>query len=73
MKSIQFQIPDLHCESCAERSTNILQRLEGVQNASVTFENKSAEVVFDSDKVSYNDIKEALAKANYTAKKYTNE
>lgn len=69
MEKITFNIPDLHCEGCAKRSTNILERLDGVQTASVTFENKTAEVEYDSDQASFDQMKQALAKANYTAEK----
>jgi len=69
MKKLEFNIPDLHCEGCAERSTNILKRLEGVHKAEVTFEDKTAKVEFDPDKASFDKIKEALTRANYTAKK----
>lgn len=72
MNSIPLKIPDLHCEGCAERAENILNRLDGVQNASVTFEDKSAEVLFDKNKVAFNDMKKALAKANYSAEKIHN-
>lgn len=61
MEKLAFVIPDLHCEGCANRSTNILERLKGVQKADVTFDDKSAEVEYDADKVSFEDIKEALA------------
>lgn len=69
MENLTFSIPDLHCQGCADRSANILERLDGVQNASVTFDGKSAKVEFDSDKASFEDMKEALAKANYTLEK----
>jgi len=44
METIKFNIPDLHCEGCADRSVNILERIEGVQKADVTFEAKSVNV-----------------------------
>lgn len=69
MEKLTFNIPDLHCEGCADRSANILERLDGVQKASVTFDDKSAEIEFDSDKTSFDEMKEALTKADYTAKK----
>jgi len=69
METLEFNIPDLHCEGCADRSANILERLEGVHKADVTFEDKTAEVNFDPDNVSFDKMKEALDKANYTAKK----
>lgn len=69
MEKLTFTIPDLNCEGCADRSTNILERLDGVQEAKVTFEDKSAKVEFDSDKTSLDEMKQALEKANYTAEK----
>jgi copper chaperone CopZ len=69
MEKLTFNIPDLHCEGCADRSINILERLDGVKNANVTFEDKSAEVEFDSNKTSFDEMKQALKKANYTAEK----
>jgi copper chaperone CopZ len=69
MKKLTFNIPDLHCEGCADRSTNILERLDGVHQAKVTFDDKSAEVEFDSDKTSFDEMKQALDKANYTAER----
>lgn len=69
MEKLIFNIPDLHCEGCADRSTNILERLDGVKDAEVTFDDKSAEVEFNPDEASFEDMKEALAKANYTAEK----
>ncbi len=69
MEKLTFNIPDLHCEGCADRSSNILERIDGVQKAKVTFDDKSAEIEFDPDEASFEDMKEALAKADYTAEK----
>jgi copper chaperone len=69
MEKLTFNIPDLHCEGCADRSTNILERLEGVQQAEVSLDDKSAKVAFDTSKASFEDMKQALAKADYTAEK----
>ena len=60
MKNLKFKIPDLHCEGCADRSTNILERLESVYKADVTFEDKTAEVKSDPDKGSFEEIKNGL-------------
>lgn len=69
MAELTFSIPDLHCEGCADRSTNILEQQEGIHKANVIFDDKSAEVEFDPDQISFEQMKEALAKANYTAEK----
>ncbi|MDR8390488.1 heavy-metal-associated domain-containing protein [Aliifodinibius sp. S!AR15-10] len=69
MEKLTFNIPDLHCEGCADRTTNILERLDGVNNTNVAFDDKSAEVEFDPEQASFEDFKNALAKANYTAER----
>lgn len=69
MVKLTFTISDLHCEGCADRSANILERLDGIGQADVNFEDKSARVEFDPEHTSFEEIKEALAKAHYTAEK----
>lgn len=69
MEKLKFKIPDLHCEGCANRSTNILERLQGIKKADITFDDKSAEVEYDPEQISFEKVKEALSKANYTAEK----
>lgn len=69
MEKLTFSIPDLHCEGCADRSTNILERLGGVQKAEVTYDDKTAKVEYDPGDTSFEVMKEALDKANYTAEK----
>lgn len=69
MEKLTFNIPDLHCEGCADRSGNILERLEGVQKADIMFDDKSAEVEYDENQTSFENMKEALAKASYTAER----
>ncbi|WP_138429189.1 heavy-metal-associated domain-containing protein [Fodinibius saliphilus] len=69
MEELTFEIPDLHCEGCANRSAEILEKLEGVEQATVSIDNKSAKVFYNSDQTSFDTFKEALAKADYTAEK----
>lgn len=69
MEKLRFKIPNLHCKGCADRSANILEQQEGVKQADVTFDDKSAEVEFDSGQISFEQMKEALAKADYAAEK----
>ncbi len=67
MEKLKFKIPDLHCEGCANRSINILERQEGIKKADVTFDDQSAEVEYNPEQISFEEVKEALSKANYTA------
>ncbi|NGP90036.1 heavy-metal-associated domain-containing protein [Fodinibius halophilus] len=69
MDTLKFNIPDLHCGGCADRSAEILEELEGVKQATVSIDDKSAEVSYNPEQASFNTFKEALAEANYTAEK----
>lgn len=65
-QAITFRIPDMHCEGCAQRLTNVLERIEGVRAAHVRFENKTAEVDYDADRADQEAMKQAVEKAGYT-------
>ena len=39
-----LSVPDMRCEGCTERVTNVLKRLKGVRSADVSFEDKTATV-----------------------------
>jgi copper chaperone CopZ len=63
---VQFRVPDLHCEGCASRVTNVLERLKGVRSADVSFEEKTAEVDLADGAIEFDDLKAAVEKAGYT-------
>ncbi|MFB6272966.1 MAG: heavy-metal-associated domain-containing protein [Salinibacter sp.] len=63
---VQFRVPDMHCEGCANRITNVLERLEGVRSTEVSLEDKTAEVEVEDGAVDPEDLKVAVEKAGYT-------
>lgn len=65
-KKETLQIPDMHCEGCAERIATVLERLDGVRNADVSFEHKEARVEYDDAAVDHEDLKTAVEKAGYS-------
>lgn len=60
MKEIKLNIKGMHCEGCSSRLERILKNLDGVKNASVSLENKSAIITFDESVITENSIKEAI-------------
>lgn len=64
-----LSIGGMHCEGCAERVANVLERLEGVQAAKVSLEDKEAHVTHDADIPSFEQMKEAVEKASYEAER----
>lgn len=61
-----LHIPDMHCDGCAARITNVLERLEGVRAADVSFETKTAQIEYDDEAAHHGDLTEAVEKAGYT-------
>lgn len=64
----QIKINGMHCESCALLIKEILEELEGVKNAKVSFEKSSATVEFNEMKVTEKDIKSLIEKEGYKIK-----
>jgi copper chaperone CopZ len=62
----QFRVPDMHCEGCTERVTNVLERLDGVRSAEVSLADKTAMVEIEDGSVNFDALKAAVEKAGYT-------
>ncbi|HWQ44596.1 MAG TPA: heavy metal translocating P-type ATPase [Methanosarcina barkeri] len=54
------------CGHCQKRVADAISPLEGVDSVEVDLESKSATINFDPQKVSLNDIKEAIRKVGYS-------
>ncbi|MCP3738107.1 heavy metal translocating P-type ATPase [Rossellomorea sp. BNER] len=61
----EFDISGMTCAACANRIEKRLNKLEGVQNATVNFALESAQVEYNPDEVSVQDMKEAIKKLGY--------
>ncbi|MFZ9848889.1 MAG: heavy-metal-associated domain-containing protein [Flavobacteriales bacterium] len=70
MKTAQLSIEGMSCaHSCAPTIQEKLSSVEGVKEAKVSFETKQADVTFDENKVSKEDLKaavETVAEGAYT-------
>ena len=66
-KETTLRVPDMRCEGCTERVTNVLERLEGVRSARVTLEDTTARVEHDPDRAAPADLQAAVEKAGYTS------
>jgi len=56
------------CAHCEKRIRNAVKELEGVISADVSFPRKKAEVVFDADRLTENDIRAAIEEQGYAVK-----
>ena len=67
MKEIILNIEGMHCEGCSSRLTKILNNLDGVSDAKVSLENKKADLEYDEEQISIENIKEAISDAGFEA------
>ncbi|MCK1982033.1 MULTISPECIES: heavy metal translocating P-type ATPase [Bacillaceae] len=61
----EFDISGMTCAACANKIEKRLNKLNGVQNATVNFALESALVEYNPDEVSVADMKEAIKKLGY--------
>lgn len=66
-----FLIDGLSCASCAGSSQRVLSRLEGVEEAEVSYANKKAQVIFDAQQVSLEQMNQKLEKMGYRMRQDT--
>jgi len=66
MSQTSFQVEGMTCNHCSDAVKMALEKLDGVENASVDLESKTAEINYDDSKVGEDRFFEAVRKANYT-------
>jgi copper chaperone CopZ len=67
MKTQEFHIQGMHCESCAETIKETLESTAGVQHADVTFSGKTANVQYDGDVVKPETLLKKIQDLGYNA------
>ena len=67
MEKIVLKIEGMHCSGCSTRLERVLNGIEGV-SAKVSLENKNASVEYDTQKVTLNQICEAIEDAGFEVK-----
>ncbi len=68
MKTIQLSISDMTCASCVNHIQGDVGGLKGVHHAQVNFATNRAEVMFEEDQISTDDIIQQIKKTGYRAK-----
>lgn len=64
---INLAISGMHCSSCANIIERQLKKVAGVSEARVNFASEKASIVYDPSMTQITDLKDAVAKAGYTA------
>lgn len=60
-----FKVEGMTCSACASRVERVTKKLDGVESSSVNFAVETLNISFDDNKVTVNDIKQAVEKAGY--------
>lgn len=71
MKTASIQLETLTCPSCMQKIENTLKALDGVvdDTIKVLFNSSKVKVEFEDDKLSIDDIEEAIRRVGYEVKR----
>ncbi|AQS39295.1 copper chaperone [Shewanella psychrophila] len=64
-RSVNLMVPTMDCGMCLITVRKALENLDGVEQAKVDFNDKTAKVIFDDDKVSVERLMQATKEAGY--------
>lgn len=67
MKDIKLKIEGMHCTGCSSRLEKVLNNVEGVEKATVSFEEKEAIITYNEEKISEEQIKSEIEEAGFKA------
>ena len=67
MATITLNIDGMTCGGCVKSVTKVLNDLDGVRSATVSLENKNAQVEFDEGKIQIAQLVEAVEDAGFDA------
>ncbi len=71
MKEEKVKISGMTCTACASRVERVMNKLEGVDSASVNFATETLSIKYDNEKLNSSDIEKAVEKAGYGVEKKT--
>jgi len=63
-----LKIEGMTCAACSKAVERVTKKLDGVQESNVNLATEKLNITFDENKVSLDDIKQAIEKAGYKAK-----
>ncbi|HET8855429.1 MAG TPA: heavy metal translocating P-type ATPase [Salinimicrobium sp.] len=67
VSEVEYKIPNMVCEGCAETITSALKYLPGIQEVKPKVFQKQVYVRFESEKLRHQEIKDAIGNAGFTA------
>ncbi|WP_455019843.1 heavy-metal-associated domain-containing protein [Kingella denitrificans] len=68
MATVTLNIDGMTCGGCVKSVTKVLNDLDGVHSATVSLENKNAQVEFDEGKIQIAQLVEAVEDAGFDAR-----
>lgn len=64
-KQIHIAISGMTCTNCRDRITRKLKKTPGIIQASVSYEDSSAEIIYDSGRISFQQIADIINQLGY--------
>ncbi len=64
-----YVVEGMSCASCAASIEKVLNKMDGIESASVNFATETVSIAYDSDKVSFEDMERKVEKIGYKFKK----
>jgi copper chaperone len=65
MKTATFTIEGMHCDGCASTIKSLIERQPGVQMATVSFAERQARILYDSNAIDENRLVAAIEKPGF--------
>lgn len=65
MKEIKLNIEGMHCTGCSNRLEKVLNNTDGVEKATVSFEQKQAIITYNENQIDIAQIKETIEGAGF--------
>lgn len=65
MKEIKLNIEGMHCTGCSNRLEKVLNNTDGVEKATVSFEEKQAIITYNENQIDIEQIKQAIKDAGF--------
>jgi len=65
MRTVRFQVADMHCSACVMRLEGLEDELEGVERVEASYHRQQMEVTFDEARLPLEAITAAAAKMGY--------
>ena len=67
VKAVEIPIGGMSCMSCVARVKKTLSGIDGVKETKVSLEDKNARIIYDPEKVSPEQLKNAISEIGYKA------